>query len=54
MKPQRNANSQGCRPEVEFAGKKTRILLDPIRAIDKQRLLGKMGKIDDAFWHPVL
>ena len=44
----------GCRPEVDFAGKKTKILLDQIRTIDKQRLLGKMGEIDNALWHPVL
>lgn len=44
----------GCRPEVEFGGKKARILLDQIRAIDKKRLAGKMGSIDAKFWHPVL
>ncbi len=44
----------GCRPEVDFAGKATRILLDQIRTIDKQRLLGKMGEIDKALWHPIL
>ena len=44
----------GCRPEVNFNGKNTRILLDQIRTIDKQRLLGKMGEIDKTLWHPVL
>ena len=46
--------SLGCRPEVVFAGKQTRILLDQLRTIDKQRLLGKMGDIDRSLWHPVL
>jgi mRNA interferase MazF len=44
----------GCRPEVEFAGRPTRILLDQIRSVDKQRLLDKMGEIELASWHPVL
>lgn len=44
----------GCRPEVEFKGKSARILLDQLRSVDKQRLSGKMGKIDLALWHPVL
>ena len=44
----------GCRPEVKFAGKKARILLDQIRSVDKVRLEGKMGVIDPALWHPVL
>jgi mRNA interferase MazF len=44
----------GCRPDVDFAGKKTRVLLDQIRTIDKQRLLGKMGEINHTLWHPVL
>ena len=44
----------GCRPEVEFKGKSGRILLDQLRSMDKQRLGGKMGKIDLALWHPVL
>ena len=44
----------GCRPKVEFAGKTTRILLDQIRTMDKQRLLGKMGEIDHVVWHAVL
>jgi mRNA interferase MazF len=44
----------GCRPEVEFKGKSARILLDQLRSVDKQRLGGKMGKIDLALWHPVL
>jgi mRNA interferase MazF len=44
----------GCRPEMEFNGKTTRILLDQIRTIDKTRLLGKMGEIDQTFWHSIL
>ena len=44
----------GCRPEVDLAGKKTRVLLDQIHTIDKQRLLGKMGEINHTLWHPVL
>lgn len=44
----------GCRPEVKFGGKKARILLDQIRAINKQRLGSKMGSIDLAKWHDVL
>ena len=44
----------GCRPEVKFAGKKARLLLDQIRCVDKARLAGKMGEIDPALWHGVL
>ena len=44
----------GCRPELVFDGKPARILLDQIRAIDKQRLSGKLGEIDLDVWHPVL
>jgi mRNA interferase MazF len=44
----------GCRPEVEFDGKRARILLDQIRSIDKRRLAGRMGEIDGGAWHPVL
>jgi mRNA interferase MazF len=44
----------GCRPEVKFAGKKARILLDQIRCVDKARLAGRMGEIDSALWHPML
>lgn len=44
----------GCRPEVVFAGKKARILLDQIRAVDKRRLTTKMGEIELSVWHPVL
>jgi len=44
----------GCRPEVVFAGKKARILLDQIRSVDKRRLTGKMGEIELSAWHPVL
>jgi len=44
----------GCRPEVEFGGKRARILLDQIRTVDKKRLAGKMGSVDTAIWHPIL
>ncbi len=44
----------GCRPEVLFAGKPARILLDQIRSVDKRRLAGKMGEIELSVWHPVL
>ena len=44
----------GCRPEVMFQGRPARILLDQIRCVDKRRLLGKMGEIDSARWHPLL
>ncbi len=44
----------GCRPEVEFKGKPSRILLDQIRTVDKQRLGAKMGDIALAQWHPTL
>ncbi|NOU21560.1 MAG: type II toxin-antitoxin system PemK/MazF family toxin [Methyloglobulus sp.] len=44
----------GCRPEVIFDSRPARILLDQIRCVDKRRLLGKMGEIESAVWHPVL
>ena len=44
----------GCRPEVRFKGKRGRILLDQMRCVDKVRLVGKLGQIDAAIWHPVL
>ena len=44
----------GCRPEVRFKGKHARILLDQLRCVDKVRLVGKLGQIDAAIWHPVL
>lgn len=44
----------GCRPEVKFKGKPSRILLDQIRTIDKQRLGAKMGEIELMQWHPTL
>ena len=44
----------GCRPVVTFQDKSARILLDQIRCIDKRRLLGRMGEIPEAVWHPVL
>ncbi len=44
----------GCRPEVTFAGKSARILLDQLRSVDKHRLAGKMGEIELSAWHQVL
>lgn len=44
----------GCRPEVEFKGKPSRILLDQIRTVDKQRLGAKMGEITLEQWHSTL
>jgi mRNA interferase MazF len=44
----------GCRPEVEFKDKPSRILLDQIRTVDKQRLGAKMGDIALEQWHPTL
>ena len=44
----------GCRPEVRFARKPARILLDQLRSVDKCRLTEKMGEIDLQKWHPVL
>lgn len=44
----------GCRPEVVLEGKPARILLDQVRCVDKKRLAGKLGEIEQALWHPVL
>lgn len=44
----------GCRPEIQFAGKPARILLDQLRSVDKRRLAGKMGEIELDKWHSVL
>jgi mRNA interferase MazF len=44
----------GCRPEVVFKGKRGRILLDQLRCVDKARLAGKLGSIDEQLWHPTL
>ena len=44
----------GCRPQVKFDKRDARILLDQIRSVDKSRLLGKMGEIDESLWHSVL
>jgi len=44
----------GCRPELVFAGKPARILLDQIRTVDKCRLAGRMGAIELDLWHPIL
>jgi mRNA interferase MazF len=44
----------GCRPEIRFRGKQARILLDQIRAIDKQRLGKRLGTVALDRWHPVL
>jgi len=44
----------GCRPVIQFKGRKARILLDQIRCIDKVRLGKKMGEIPKTAWHSVL
>ncbi|MBI3370476.1 MAG: type II toxin-antitoxin system PemK/MazF family toxin [Betaproteobacteria bacterium] len=44
----------GCRPELAFAGKSAKILLDQLRSVDKARLTGKLGEIEAKLWHPVL
>lgn len=44
----------GCRPEIKLEGKQARILLDQLHCVDKVRLVGKMGEVDMALWHPVL
>jgi mRNA interferase MazF len=44
----------GCRPELRFKGKRARILLDQLRAVDKRRLNGKLGEIDVSLWRDVL
>lgn len=44
----------GCRPEVIFNKRSSRILLDQIRSVDKRHLLDKLGEIDEDLWHPIL
>ena len=44
----------GCRPEVVFAGRQARVLLDQLRCVDKVRLGARMGEIEQATWHPTL
>ena len=44
----------GCRPELVFKGKNSRILLDQIRTVDKRRLKNKMGNIALDHWHDTL
>lgn len=44
----------GCRPVVELAGKKARILLDQIRCIDKKRIADKLGEVPMEEWHKTL
>ena len=44
----------GCRPEMIFNNRPSRLLLDQIRSVDKRRLLEKMGEIDKKLWHPIL
>ncbi|MDO8844913.1 type II toxin-antitoxin system PemK/MazF family toxin [Methylicorpusculum sp.] len=46
--------SLGCRPQVTFDGRAALILLDQIRSVDKRRLAGKMGVIEEHHWHAVL
>jgi len=44
----------GCRPEIVFNNRPSRLLLDQIRSVDKRRLLEKMGEIDKKVWHSTL
>ena len=44
----------GCRPEVRFKGKRARILLDQVRAVDRKRLGKRVGVIPLKKWHSVL
>ncbi|WP_036566359.1 type II toxin-antitoxin system PemK/MazF family toxin [Oceanospirillum beijerinckii] len=44
----------GCRPELICQEKKSRILLDQIRTVDKRRLISRIGHIDTAIWHSCL
>lgn len=44
----------GCRPVIQFKGRKARILLDQIRSVDKVRLGKKMGEIPKSVWYSVL
>jgi mRNA interferase MazF len=44
----------GCRPELDFNGRRARILLDQIRSVDKKRLTDKLGEIELKHWHEVL
>ncbi len=44
----------GCRPEITFNKRPSRLLLDQIRSVDKRRLLDKIGEIEKELWHPVL
>lgn len=46
--------SLGCRPEVLFNGKASRILLDQLRCVDKQRLKARMGVIAVDEWQGTL
>ena len=41
----------GCRPEIIFNNRPSRLLLDQIRSVDKRRLLEKTGEIDIKLWH---
>jgi mRNA interferase MazF len=44
----------GCRPELQFKGRKARVLLDQVRAVDQRRLGKRLGAIPLESWHPVL
>ena len=44
----------GCRPVIQFQGRKGIILLDQIRCVDKVRLGKKMGELPKTAWHSVL
>ena len=44
----------GCRPEILFKGKQSRILLDQLRTVAARRLKSKMGQIKLEHWHGIL
>lgn len=44
----------GCRPEIIFNEKASKILLDQIQSVDKKRLKSKMGEISLDSWHKTL
>jgi len=48
-----NGQPLGCRPEVIFNRRSSRILLNQIRSVDKRCLLDKLDEIDEDLWHPI-
>ncbi len=46
--------SLGCRPEIVFNNRLSRLLLDQMGSVDKRRLLERMGEIEIKLWHSTL